>query len=516
MHQEEITPQSVCVDEKKGIFMVRKSMNGGVAFPIHVRKMNSNGVGCDETNIFCENEPCRTYMNVAWRSGMPAAECHHLRNVATHSVYQKELNLNEDDLRDLSNNGSYKILKDERINDALDLRDNAGDSPLIVAFEDGERYIHFSVVDRKVNFHSKLKRVIVSCDIINGTLDCRCCRRKRSCVHKAVCLWYLRGEGRLDAFRGSFTTNEAETKEIGEHSFETNEEIATESPAAVNGPEVYPPADVNVIKGMVNYLQRNKHIPLETANTCSSVKRIPDKFVPTEKTCWECKAELGKPILITRNASVLTCKEFVTNVSTYFVKCSDCGMCYRYQEHCKGIHNFNDLFLIGIDVCLFFRESLQQHIPVGSLVKILEQQLKATLKTQTIFNAYLHFEAMTDHNYQFNCAVCGYHPVTLIMDLNRKVCFKSPVSDLQLPEEYDEDEADYVDCFEFWNKVNASIIMRGLSKNMSDSQSDVEPNLQWSPFIGPKSRKGPMLINTEHRKVQREDGEIESDCREVT
>ena len=95
MHQEEITPQSVYVDEKKGIFMVRKSMNGGVAFPIHVRKMNSNGVCCDGPNIFCENEPCRTYMNVAWRSGMPAAECHHLRNVATHSVYQKELNPNK-------------------------------------------------------------------------------------------------------------------------------------------------------------------------------------------------------------------------------------------------------------------------------------------------------------------------------------------------------------------------------------------------------------------------------------
>ena len=229
-------------------------MNGGVAFPIHVRKMNSNGVGCDVPNS-CENEPCRTFMNVAWRSGMPAAECHHLRNVATHSVYQTELHLNEDDLRDLSNNGSYKILKDERINNALDLRDNAGDSPLIVAFEDGERYIHFSVVDRKVNFHLKLKRVIVSCDIINGTLDCRCCRRKRSYVHKAVCLWYLRGEGRLDAFRGSFTTNEAETMEIGKQSFETNEEMATESPAPVNGPEVYPPADVNAIKGMVNYLQ---------------------------------------------------------------------------------------------------------------------------------------------------------------------------------------------------------------------------------------------------------------------
>ena len=58
--------------------------------------------------------------------------------------------------------------------------------------------------------------------------------------------------------------------------------------------------------------------------------------------------------------------------------------------------------------------------------------------------------------------------------------------------------------------------MRGLSKNISDVPS-VEPNLfQWSPFIGPKTRKGPMIMNTEHRKVHQENGEIESDCREVT
>ena len=34
--------------------------------------------------------------------------------------------------------------------------------------------------------------------------------------------------------------------EIGEQSFETNEEMATESSAPVNGPEVYPPAVIKV------------------------------------------------------------------------------------------------------------------------------------------------------------------------------------------------------------------------------------------------------------------------------
>ena len=103
----------------------------------------------------------------------PPSQC-----VATRSIYKKDVTLIEDDIRDLSNSGSYKILRDERVNDCLDLRGSAGDSPLIVPFKDGERYIHFSVLDRKVNYFSKLKRVIVSCDLIGGTLDCRCCRGK--------------------------------------------------------------------------------------------------------------------------------------------------------------------------------------------------------------------------------------------------------------------------------------------------------------------------------------------------
>ena len=58
--------------------------------------------------------------------------------------------------------------------------------------------------------------------------------------------------------------------------------------------------------------------------------------------------------------------------------------------------------------------------------------------------------------------------------------------------------------------------MGGLSKNISDVPS-VEPNLlQWSQFIGPKTYKGLMILNTEYIKVHQENGEIEIDCHEVT
>ena len=137
----------------------------------------------------------------------------------------------------------------------------------------------------------------------------------------------------------------------------------------------------------------------------------------------------------------------------FIVKCNDCGMCYKYQESTDGVHNYNDNFFLGIDFCIFLRNSLQQHAPIGSIVKILEQQLHTKLNAQTIINAYLHFEALSDHRYNFNCCVCGYHPKVLIMDLNKKINFRCSVTDLQLQEEFDENDADLVDCETFWSNV---------------------------------------------------------------
>ena len=96
----------------------------------------------------------------------------------------------------------------------------------------------------------------------------------------------------------------------------------------------------NIIKRIVNYIQQNKCIPLETTNDCLSSLH---KLVPTDKTCCECKADLGRPTPKKHQWS------HVKNINTYFVKCNDSGMYYRCQKHCHGIHNYNGIFLIGID-----------------------------------------------------------------------------------------------------------------------------------------------------------------------
>ena len=61
-------------------------------------------------------------------------------------------------------------------------------------------------------------------------------------------------------------------------------------------------------------------------------------------------------------------KEVFESVETYYKRCEACGVCYSYQETARGIHNYNVTFLIGLDVCSFLRDCLQQHIPIGSVV----------------------------------------------------------------------------------------------------------------------------------------------------
>ena len=155
----------------------------------------------------------------------------------------------------------------------------------------------------------------------------------------------------------------------------------------------------------------------------------------------------------------------------FVVKCDDGEMCYRYQESTDGVHNYNDNFLLGIDLCISLRNSLQQHVAIGSIVKILKQQLHTRLSAQTIINAYLHFKTLSDHRYNFNCCICGYHPKALIMDLNKKINFRCSMSDLQLPEEFGENDADLVDCETFWSNVESSVIIRGFPGRTVNDQS---------------------------------------------
>ena len=71
---------------------------------------------------------------------------------------------------------------------------------------------------------------------------------------------------------------------------------------------------------------------------------------------------------------------------------------------------------------LFF----EVHTAASRVSEALENWLqleKNTLTPSIIRNAYLHFEALTDHTYDFACVLCGYNPTALVLYANKKGAF---------------------------------------------------------------------------------------------
>ena len=132
---------------------------------------------------------------------------------------------------------------------------------------------------------------------------------------------------------------------------------------------LYPPEQPKIVAQMCEYLRNEKKNPFDykvsIIKTCS-------RFYPQETTCFYCNISLEEPRRVTSKARVLWIKplnNLVEDVQTFFRKCSKCDLCFRYQEYSDGYHNYNDTFLLTIPFCLFLRDCLQQHIPVGSISK---------------------------------------------------------------------------------------------------------------------------------------------------
>ena len=143
---------ATCVDEVRGIFLIRNSSHGGVSHPIHVRKV----MGGENVGVECEVTECMDNMKVAWRSGLTTAECHHLKEVGKNPTFPEKVILLPDTLEDLSKSGNFKIFSEDRIEscNALVAAAEMARSECIVPFIDGTRFIHFSVFHGDVNYYS--------------------------------------------------------------------------------------------------------------------------------------------------------------------------------------------------------------------------------------------------------------------------------------------------------------------------------------------------------------------------
>ncbi|XP_073787637.1 uncharacterized protein si:dkey-3n22.9 isoform X2 [Danio rerio] len=175
-------------------------------------------------------------------------------------------------------------------------------------------------------------------------------------------------------------------------------------------------------------------------------------------------------------------------------------MMYRYQEWSNGIHNFNDHILLTLHLCIVLRGSLQTHHSVSRAIEVIEQTENKTLpRKATILHAYMHFEAMTSHDYLYTCYKCGYYPPVVVMDLHRKGVFNMPVSEMEAPPAHFDGT---VNIKQFWDSVTAEIVCSGFLTCGRQNPFVVVPSYNnWAPWIGPKTRRDETVLNTEHEKL---------------
>ncbi|KAG1940192.1 hypothetical protein F2P79_016907 [Pimephales promelas] len=175
----------------------------------------------------------------------------------------------------------------------------------------------------------------------------------------------------------------------------------------------------------------------------------------------------------------------------------------RYQEWEDGLHNFNDKVILTLHFCLYLRNCLQTHTALGRAIETWELTSGQQYPNKnSLIHGYLHFEALTEHDYNFSCVRCGHHPPVVVMDLHKSCVFSLAVSELEDPPDGFDGE---VDIDEFWDSLCLERIARGFVPSDKQNPFAVKPTYHhWAPWIGPHTRKS----NKVHaiRKLCRECG----------
>ncbi len=286
---------SQCIDSENGIFAVQKSFFGP-SLPIHVQK---RAWGANH-RIMCEVDQCNTNTDFAFRSGLKAFECNHIKSLAfCPRSTDDTITLNEEELMEMV---QQKWFGEDRKKKCIERQQAAGiigvplSVEVTIAGPSSKKYI--SVYEPKTSYYSRLGRVIVVFDSKKITWSCPCNKTKQSCVHKSIAKWHL-FQTQKSLFRKVRTTERTDPIPSCQHQTEDLQD------------QQYPPNDA-IIKKMVFYLLKEKRLPAdlskELINGLQPKCEFPRSLIPQETFCSQCKGNqlLSEPILITSRAKILT------------------------------------------------------------------------------------------------------------------------------------------------------------------------------------------------------------------
>lgn len=81
------------------------------------------------------------------------------------------------------------------------------------------------------------------------------------------------------------------------------------------------------------------------------------------------------------------------------------------------------IFLV-FDIFIIENVLFQTHTALGRAIETWELTSGQKYPNKnTLLHGYLHFEALTDQNYDFSCVRCGHHPPVVVMDLHKSGVF---------------------------------------------------------------------------------------------
>ena len=195
----------------------------------------------------------------------------------------------------------------------------------------------------------------------------------------------------------------------------------------------YAPINEAILLEMIAFMRDQQFYKSEAVKYRNIFKKeiVPQNLTPLQKKCHLCNATLSNPIKVSENVIVVTFQGAFKDYISYVKQCLFCEHFYRYQTCIHAIHNYDDRFFMGIDVCLFLREHIQNHSSVSSFVKSYNTLFNYTLVHQSVLNGYLLFDVLCETEREFYCYVSGCHHSALIMDLNRKIAFKMTSKELE-------------------------------------------------------------------------------------
>ncbi|XP_027881589.1 uncharacterized protein LOC114149740 isoform X2 [Xiphophorus couchianus] len=491
--------RSQCVDAEKGVFAVEKSFYGP-SKPLHVIKNTWSQFHRSE----CELDRCNANAQFAKRSGILPFECEHIQSLRFCSLTtDSEGPLSETTLNILVDNLWFSLQrKEELLNNQQEALSNNTPFSVLLFGSGTDTTFHVSVFEPKMVFFSRLGRVIVTYDKGKNTWHCACTEGKRSCTHKATAMWHL-FEKMPDMFREA--VNSEEDVMCGTTVSECQEDSGSITDEAA--------------ERIIKYLIYQKKIPADLPDSLITSSRdakalsgFPKHLIPSETECTECgqHASLGDPQLVSSIAKILTMTGVVKGISTYRKTCPTCSMVYRYQDWEDGVHNFNDHLLLSIHLCLVLRNALQTHTAVSRIIEMIEYTEGENFPNKDrILQAYLSFEGLSDHDYQYSCISCGYHPAVVVMERHKKGVFSMPVSEIPNPPQHYNGK---VNARSFWEAVTMEVISRGLYPSGRKNPFVVKATYHnWSPWIGPQTRRSDILMNTESEKVHLPDSNSDVD-----